>query len=124
MKRVLAIDDTPEILDLIRSTLEHADYQVFTCLESRQALGLAREVQPHVVLLDIVMPELDGWELMERFRRDPILSQVPVVICTAYPERVMGRLYESGSSHVALLPKPFDAQELIEVVVAVQEQTS
>lgn len=121
--RVLVVDDTPALLDLVRETLEGAGYEVFTCLQGRDALAMARREQPHVLMLDLVMPEVSGWEVLEGLRGDPALGPIPVVICTAYAAEALGRLDElqklMGNRHLGLLPKPFDLDELLEVIGSV-----
>lgn len=121
---VLAIDDTPSILDLVRSCLEAEGYRVVTCLQARDALRLARAEQPDAIMLDLVMPEMSGWEVLAALRAggSPFV-QTPVIVCTAYMAEALGRLDElrgpSGHGHVGVLPKPFDVEELLDVVESV-----
>lgn len=121
---ILVIDDTPSILDLARSCLEEEGYRVVTCLQARDALRLARAEQPDAIMLDLVMPEMDGWEVLAELRADgsPFV-RTPVIVCTAYVAEALGRLDElrgpSGHGHVGLLPKPFDVEELLDVVESV-----
>lgn len=123
--RILVIDDTPALLDVIRVCLEDEGYQVRTCLESRQAVGMARAERPDVIMLDVVMPEVSGWDVLAELRADPSFAQVPVIVCTAYVAEAMGRLSElkGPDQHLGLLPKPFDIEELIEVVASVAAAT-
>ncbi len=120
---ILVVDDTPAVLDVVREALEDEGYRVKTCLQSVDALGIAREEPPDVVMLDIVMPEMSGWEVLNRLRAEPALAQTPVIVCTAYVSEALGRLAElrgpAGDAHVGLLPKPFDVDELVEVVDSV-----
>lgn len=126
--RILVVDDTPAILDLVRVCLEAEGYVVATCLQSREALRIARAHPPDVVMLDVVMPELSGWEVLAQLRAEPSLAQVPVIVCTAYVPEALGRLAElrgpSGDGHVGLLPKPFEVDELLEVVSSVTSVAS
>jgi CheY-like chemotaxis protein len=119
--RILIVDDTPSLLDLIRSCLEEEGYSVRTCLESRNAVRMAIEERPDVIMLDIVMPEVSGWEVLAALRADPSFSRTPVIVCTAYVAEAMGRLAElkGPDQHLGLLPKPFELEELIEVVGSV-----
>jgi CheY-like chemotaxis protein len=119
--RILVVDDTPALLDVVRVCLEEEGYHVATCLESREAVRLAQEEQPDVIMLDVVMPEVSGWEVLSRLRSDPRFLGTPVIVCTAYVEEALGRLAElkGPDQHLGLLPKPFDIDELIEVVASV-----
>jgi len=74
-----------------------------------------------VIMLDVVMPEVSGWEVLSRLRSDPRFLGTPVIVCTAYVEEALGRLAElkGPDQHLGLLPKPFDIDELIEVVASV-----
>jgi CheY-like chemotaxis protein len=119
--RILVVDDTPALLDIIRKCLEEEGYRVRTCLESRYAVDLARADPPDVIMLDVVMPEVSGWEVLARLREDPAFARTPVIVCTAYVAEALGRLAElkGPDQHLGLLPKPFELEELIEVVASV-----
>jgi len=119
--RILVVDDTPALLDVIRACLEQEGYSVRTCLESRFAARMAREEPPDVIMLDVVMPEVSGWEVLAELRADAAFGNTPVIVCTAFVAEAMGRLAElkGPDQHLGLLPKPFDLEELIEVVGSV-----
>jgi len=120
--KILVVDDTPALLDIVRMCLEPEGYEVVTCLEARHALRLAREERPDVIMLDVVMPEVSGWEVLATLRADGALAHIPVIVCTAYVAEALGRMVElqrGPDQHLGLLPKPFDVEELIEVVDSV-----
>jgi CheY-like chemotaxis protein len=119
--RILVVDDTPALLDVIRTCLEDEGYRVTTCLESRYAVQMAQAQRPDVVMLDVVMPEVSGWEVLARLRQDPAFRRTPVIVCTAYVAEALGRLAElkGPDQHLGLLPKPFDVEELLEVMASV-----
>jgi CheY-like chemotaxis protein len=119
--RILVVDDTPALLDLVRRTLEEEGYDVRTCLESRYAVEMAERERPDVIMLDVVMPEVSGWEVLAELRAGPWFASTPVIVCTAYVAEAMGRLAElkGPDQHLGLLPKPFELEELIEVVESV-----
>jgi CheY-like chemotaxis protein len=119
--RILVVDDTPAVLDIVRRCLEGEGYVVRTCLESRYAVRMAQEDPPDVIMLDVVMPEVSGWEILAALRADPAFVRTPVIVCTAYVAEALGRLAElkGPDQHLGLLPKPFEIDELIEVVDSV-----
>jgi len=118
---ILVVDDTPALLDVVRGCLEQEGYRVRTCLESRRAADLARQDPPDVIMLDVVMPEVSGWQVLALLREDPAFARTPVIVCTAYVAEALGRLAElkGPDQHLGLLPKPFELEELIEVVASV-----
>jgi CheY-like chemotaxis protein len=119
--RILVVDDTPALLDIVRKTLETEGYLVSTCLESRYAVEMALAFRPDVIMLDVVMPEVSGWDVLAALRSDHDFSSTPVIVCTAYVAEAMGRLAElkGPDQHLGLLPKPFELEELVEVVASV-----
>jgi two-component system alkaline phosphatase synthesis response regulator PhoP len=123
--RILVVDDTPALLDVIRKCLEGEGYHVRTCLESRNAVQMAREERPDVIMLDVVMPEVSGGEVLAQLRAEPTFRGTPVIVCTAYVAEAIGRMDElkGPDQHLGLLPKPFELEELIEVVDSVTSAT-
>jgi len=123
--RILVVDDTPAVLDVVRKCLEGEGYRVTTCLESRHAVRLAQAEHPDVIMLDVVMPEMSGWEVLATLRADPAFAKTPVIVCSAYVAEALGRLAElrGPDQHLGLLPKPFEIEELIEVVASVTGAT-
>ena len=112
--RVLVIDDDPDIRGLLRELLERAGYDVSEAADGRLGLRSLYAAQPDLVVLDVAMPELDGWETLERIRD---LSEVPVLMLTARTaelEKVRG-LKAGADDYVA---KPFGRQELLARVEA------
>jgi DNA-binding response OmpR family regulator len=112
--RVLVIDDDPDIRGLLRELLERAGYDVSEAANGRLGLRSLYAAQPDLVVLDVAMPELDGWETLERIRD---LSEVPVLMLTARTaelEKVRG-LKAGADDYVA---KPFGRQELLARVEA------
>ena len=120
-QRILVVDDTLSLLDLMRDLLGGEGYEVSTCLLAREAYPRALRLRPDLVLLDIVMPEVSGWEVLERIRNDPHLAHIPIVICTAWAEQAAGRMRELRQPHLWLLPKPFDAEDLLDTVAEALE---
>jgi DNA-binding response OmpR family regulator len=107
--RILVIDDAPDLALTLRMLLERAGHEVITAENGRRGLRSFFETRPHLVLMDISMPELDGWQTLERLRD---LSDVPVLIVSALspaPED-LARLRPGRDG---FYPKPVRAPELL-----------
>lgn len=108
---VLVVDDDPAILRIITLTLADEGYTVLTATNGREALATITAQQPALVLLDLQMPEMGGWELVEHLRALDLL--VPIVLMTAsYRESPAAERYSVAD----YLPKPFDLIDLLQVV--------
>jgi len=83
-KKILIIDDEAAFTNIVKLTLEgKEDYEVCVENDSRQAIATARKFWPDIVILDVVMPELDGGEVHTQFLADPILKRIPIIFLTA-----------------------------------------
>lgn len=116
--RVLVIDDKRELLELIRHDLRAAGFRVDIAASGEAGLRAAREKRPDAIVLDIIMPGLDGWEVLRRLRADPDVSSTPVVISSMLDNEP--RAAEFAVS--AWLTKPFAADELERVLRRVQNK--
>src|SRR5512142_610582 len=115
LPRILVVDDEPAVLDLLVYNLSKAHYTVLTASDGRQALELARQETPDLILLDLMLPEIDGLDVCRELRRT---SQVPVIMVTARGEevdRVVG--LELGADDYVC--KPFSVRELMARIKAV-----
>lgn len=112
---VLAVDDDETIQRLLQVNLEMEGYEVVIAGDGTEALERARELHPDLILLDVMMPEVDGWEVCRRLRDDPDLEDVPVVFLSARAQEAdVERGTELGAD--AYITKPFDPIELLELV--------
>ncbi|MBN1440981.1 MAG: response regulator [Anaerolineales bacterium] len=114
--RVLSIDDEKEILDLIRLILGRKGYEVEGAIGGEAGLAKARSWKPDLILLDLMMPDMDGWEVFHRIRADDTLANVPVIVVTARAQsidRVLGLHVARVNDYVS---KPFTPQDLVESV--------
>lgn len=112
---ILVVDDDRKIVALVRAYLEREGFPVITAYDGREALRQARTEDPALIVLDLMLPEVDGYEVMRLLRAD---SDVPVLMLTArssLPERIIG--LEKGADDY--LPKPFSPAELVVRVKAV-----
>jgi two-component system chemotaxis response regulator CheY len=110
---VLVVDDDPGIRDLFAAVLADEGHAVNTAADGHRALELAERERPCLIVLDLMMPVMDGWEVAERLHADRELSKIPVVVVSAFfPETPDAA--EFGA--VACLPKPLEIDELLDVV--------
>ncbi|MHC4608564.1 MAG: response regulator [Planctomycetota bacterium] len=116
-ERVLVVDDEQYILDVLEHFLEAAGYKVTTTEDPEEALSLAREQAPDAVLLDILMPRMDGFDLCQMLRDHPQTKDVPIVFVTALGDEV-SRMRGRVSGGTAYLQKPFTKSEILEAVHA------
>jgi DNA-binding response OmpR family regulator len=113
--RVLVVDDDPVILELLVLNLELEGHEAITATDGRQALALARDAAPDLLLLDIMMPELDGFAVCRELRADPGTAELPVVLLSARAqESDLVRGTAAGAD--AYVTKPFDPFELVRLL--------
>ena len=108
---VLVVEDDTDIATVITLSLEAEGYQVVTAGDGKAALTEAEQLQPDVILLDIMLPEADGWEVIRALKIKPSTAEIPVVMMTAYAnrqDRVRGAL--AGAQRY--LTKPIDLGKL------------
>src|SRR4051795_10954972 len=84
---ILVVDDDEDIRETLRLVLELKDYQVLVASNGLEALEVMRTNRPQLILLDLMMPVLDGWEFVAELDKDPKLSDTPIVVITAYADR-------------------------------------
>lgn len=114
-RKILAVDDERHIVRLIQVNLERAGYQVVTAFDGRDALKKVEAEKPDLVVLDVMMPHLDGFEVLKRLQANPATREIPVVMLTAKAQD--GDVFRGWSSGVsAYLTKPFNPMELITFV--------
>jgi two-component system phosphate regulon response regulator PhoB len=112
MSKILVVDDEPDALDLVAFNLKQAGLDVVTADDGAAALKRAREVVPDLILLDLMLPEVDGLEVCKQLRRDPATSSIPIIMLTAKAaeiDRVLG--LELGADDY--VTKPFSPRELV-----------
>ncbi len=117
MAKLLVVDDEPSVAQMVARALQD-EHSVTTCTYAPDALELAKAVGPDLVILDVMMPEMDGFEVCRRMRSDPVLADVPVIFLTA-KDQVEHKLqgFEAGADDY--VPKPFDLRELTMRITAV-----
>jgi len=118
--RVLLVDDEPHILTALEFLVETAGYQVRKAREGKEALRLAKDFLPDIIVLDVMMPGMDGFEVAKHIRQMPELEDARIVFLTAkgtMQDRAQG--YSSGGE--VYLTKPFDNDQLLTIINEVLE---
>jgi two-component system phosphate regulon response regulator PhoB len=112
MPKILVVDDEPDALEVLEFNLKNAGYEVSTADDGEAALKKARQLLPDLILLDLMLPEVDGLEVCKLLRRDPATSGIPIIMVTAKAaeiDRVVG--LELGADDY--VTKPFSPRELV-----------
>lgn len=110
-KKVLAIDDEPEMLNLIRFTLEQGGYEVVTCDNGRHAWNAIIQHKPDMLVLDVMLPGIDGYSLQIKISQDDQTKGIPIVVLTALePSKA---LFKKFPQVVGFMTKPFNTDELL-----------
>ena len=108
---ILLVDDVPENLQLLGNTLQEENYEIAVASSGADALNFVNEVQPDLILLDVMMPEMDGYEMCRRLKKMPQCSTIPIIFITARVETEdIVRGFEAGG--VDYVTKPFKPAEL------------
>ncbi len=113
--KILVIEDDPNIITLLRINFEIRGFDVCGCIKSTEALADSLLELPDVVILDLLMPEETGWQVLEKLKANPVTRDIPVIICSVVAgEKDRERAAEMGAA--AYITKPFELRELAEAV--------
>jgi two-component system response regulator VicR len=114
--RVVCIEDEPEMIDLVRLILGRKGFDVIGADGGVAGLETVKRERPDLVLLDLMMPDMDGWEVYQQIKADPELQEIPIVVVTAKAQsidKVLGLHIAKVDDYIT---KPFGPQELLESV--------
>lgn len=113
---VVCVEDDPEIIELIRFILDRKGFEFIGAIGGREGLETMRRVKPDLVLLDLMMPEMDGWEVYKQMKADDKLKDIPVIVVTADGQPIT-RVLGLHIAHVDdFITKPFGPQELVQSI--------
>lgn len=115
MSRILVVDDEPDVLLLCRLNLQQRGHEMLEAPDGSKALELARDRHPDVIVLDLMLPGMSGYDVLEALQRDEGTSDIPVLVLTAKSLRA-DRERSHGLGASAFLTKPFLPNELCEMV--------
>ena len=114
-KKILAVDDEKHIVRLVQVNLERAGYEVVAAYDGKEALEKVRDENPDLVVLDVMMPYMDGFEVLQNLRRNPSTRDIPVIMLTAKAQDAdVFKGWQSGVD--CYLTKPFNPMELLSFV--------
>jgi DNA-binding response OmpR family regulator len=123
-KQILCIEDEPEMIDLIRLILGRRGYEVQGATGGKDGIKMVKQNHPDLVLLDLMMPDMDGWEVYQQMKADETTKHIPVIVVTAKAQnidKVLGLHIAKVDDYIA---KPFGPQELVSSVEKVLSKKS
>jgi DNA-binding response OmpR family regulator len=126
-KHILCIEDEPEMIDLIRLILGRRGFEVIGAAGGKEGLEKVRANPPDLILLDLMMPDMDGWEVYQQIKADEKTKEIPVIVVTAKAQsidKVLGLHIAKVDDYIA---KPFSPQDLlnsVEKVFSEQNQSA
>jgi len=115
-KTVVCVEDEPEMIDLVKLILGRKGFDLVGAVGGREGLETVRKLKPDLVLLDLMMPDMDGWEVYQQMKADDELKNIPVIVVTAKAQsidKVLGLHIAKVDDYVT---KPFGPQELLQSV--------
>jgi two-component system response regulator VicR len=115
-RRVIYIEDEPEMIDLVRLILLRRNFKVIGANGGREGLELVHRLHPDVILLDLMMPDMDGWEVYQKLKSVESTKSIPVIIITAKAQnidKVLGLQIAKVDDYIS---KPFNPKELIDSI--------
>lgn len=122
LRKVVCVEDEPEMIDLIQLILNRKGFEVIGANGGIKGLETIRKVKPDLVLLDLMMPEMDGWQVYQQLKADESTQDIPVIVVTAKAQnidKVLGLHIAKVDDYIS---KPFSLQELVDRVDKVLKQ--
>ena len=114
-EKILIVEDNPLNLELIVDILQVRGYEIFTATTGKESIELAKKAMPDLILMDMQLPVLDGYEATRRIRQDPQLKSIPIVALTSYAMRGdKERIFEAGCN--GYIAKPIDTRKIIKQI--------
>ena len=114
--RVVWIEDDPELLRLSQIVLSHRGYEVVTVSDSREGVNVIRREKPDVIILDLMMPDVDGWAIYNHIKADDELKHTPVVVVTAKAQAADKAMALHLAKVDGYLTKPYEQSQLIDML--------
>jgi signal transduction histidine kinase/DNA-binding response OmpR family regulator/HAMP domain-containing protein len=112
--RLLVVDDDPQVIDLVRQLLEDEPYEVIAATDGHEALEAIAQHPPHVILLDLLMPRMDGFTVIEHLQRDPQYRQIPIIVLTAKTLTAIEQVMLEQSVRTVIQKRGLESDKLIQ----------
>ena len=110
--KILLVDDEPDLLEFVGYNLKNEGYQVFTAKNGEEAVSKAKKYQPHLIILDVMMPKMDGYEACGKLKNDEKTRNIPVILFTGKAQDDFKEIGDKVGAD-AFVEKPFDAKVLL-----------
>lgn len=123
-KKILVVDDETNIQKMLRTLLEINDYEVETASNGGEAIEKVKTIWPDLVLLDLVMPKIDGYKALETLKHDPQTKDIPVILFTAAPPEIAASTGSGALEAVDYVLKPFDRMTLSFLLQRIKDLTT
>ncbi|MFK8028884.1 MAG: PleD family two-component system response regulator [Gammaproteobacteria bacterium] len=117
MPVILIVDDSPTEVHVIKSALEEQGYETLSAESGERGVEMARESKPDLILMDVVMPGLNGFQATRQLSKDPVTSEIPVIMVTTKNQKT-DRIWGMRQGAVDYIVKPFSAEDLLEKTAA------
>jgi CheY-like chemotaxis protein len=112
--RLLVVDDDPQIIDLVRQLLEDEPYEIMSAADGQEALEVIADQPPQIILLDLLMPRMDGFTVIEHLQRDPQCRQIPVIVLTAKTLTILDQVMLEQSVQTVIQKRGLERDALIQ----------
>jgi DNA-binding response OmpR family regulator len=112
MQKILVIDDDVELVELLRFNFKQAGFSIGTAFNGMDGLKKARSIHPDIIVIDLMMPELDGFVVCEMIRRNERTASIPIIMLTAFSSE-FGRITGLESGATEYMTKPFSPKALV-----------
>lgn len=119
-KRILLVDDDPDFVEAVKVIVENGGYEVQVAYDGKEGLETVKEYKPDLIVLDVMMPVMDGHATCAALKKDPATKEIPVILLTAVADRVTTSKYSHRdmleSEAEDYMPKPVDPPELLTLI--------
>jgi two-component system, OmpR family, alkaline phosphatase synthesis response regulator PhoP len=114
-RKILLVDDEPDIVSMTRMRLEASGYEVFTASDGQEGYGMAKEQKPDLLILDLMLPKMDGFQVCRMLKSDEHFRNIPIIMLTAKSQKE-DKDYAQKLGVDFFLTKPYEAKELLDKI--------